>query len=287
MTYLNMPQYKGGKDDWLISFLKQKEGFRKVAEKDPTDGIMTVGYGFTDPTIVSKYTKRAMTEAEADNYLRKEVATRRRKLEKIVPNWNSMTDNQKDSLTSYYFNFPFHNDPNSKAKRHYSPKLFKYLSEKNWKEAAKQIDAGMKQAKGLRIRRLEEQEHFLGGPSNEKITIPYPERTGNDYNYARANQLGYRRDRSGHLPTRDDQTGMYLKMPSNPTYLRALAEDASLGYIPTQQGIESGDTYTDTWQANEMFGDYIKALEKARTTQVKPPRRGPDWESFFNGLNSK
>ena len=152
-----LPRFRDGSDDELLNYVADKEGFSsKVYEDTLANGLPTIGYGFTDPAIIKKYGRTGMTKEQARAILKDELDKRAKKLSTIVPHWDEMTQNQRDSLLSYYYNFPFHNDPKSKARSHYSPKLFKALEDRDYKEAAKQMDGGINQARGLRKRRLEE-----------------------------------------------------------------------------------------------------------------------------------
>lgn len=54
-------------------------------------------------------------------------------------------------------------------------------------------------------------------------------------------------DNSYHLGSRDPKTGRIFKSPTHPTYLKALMEDAKLGYYPKTI---NGKTYTNTWKGN-------------------------------------
>lgn len=68
-------------------------------------------------------------------------------------------------------------------------------------------------------------------------------------------------DKSFHLSSRDPKTGRIFKAPHHPTYLEALAEDASLGYYST---IDSkGNTYTETWEGNIQYPREIEVPYKA------------------------
>lgn len=53
-----------------------------------------------------------------------------------------------------------------------------------------------------------------------------------------------------HLQSRDPKTGRILKMPSHPTYLEAIFNDARMGYYPKVDN--KGVTYTDTWEGNKF-----------------------------------
>lgn len=166
----------GGKyvpSDYIIDFIKDKEGFRGKTYKDGK-GIDTIGYGFTDPNLLKKYVGKEMSKKDAEAQLRKELNSRIKVLESTVPNWEILPQDSRDALLSYHYNFPI----SEKS----SPKLFKALREQNWYEAAKQIDAGIndKDNPGLRIRREEEQKLFKRGfiperkNPNESIT-QYPD----------------------------------------------------------------------------------------------------------------
>lgn len=65
-------------------------------------------------------------------------------------------------------------------------------------------------------------------------------------------------DKSYHLGSRDPKTGRILKAPHHHTYLKALLEDASLGYYPTTD--KNGNTYTETWEGNNRHdnGGYLE-----------------------------
>jgi hypothetical protein len=53
---------------------------------------------------------------------------------------------------------------------------------------------------------------------------------GRTYDHARAKELGYKRDETGHLPSRDTETGRVLKGKKHPTYKLAKKVDKKLGY---------------------------------------------------------
>lgn len=85
-----------------------------------------------------------------------------------------------------------------------------------------------------------------------KNPIIYPLLTDKDYDTDVAQQLGYGRGENGHLPSRNYLTGDILKHPTHPTFLKALLEDARLGYYPTKDH-KKGRSRTATWKGNEKF----------------------------------
>ena len=68
-------------------------------------------------------------------------------------------------------------------------------------------------------------------------------------------------DKSYHLSSRDPKTGRIFKAPHHPTYLKALVEDAKLGYYPTIDS--NGNTYTETWRGNTQYPREIEIPYKA------------------------
>jgi hypothetical protein len=62
-----------------------------------------------------------------------------------------------------------------------------------------------------------------------------------DYDIDRALELGYGRDKSGHMYSRDYETGRILKSKNHETYQQALDDDRKIGYYPVEH---NGQTYT-------------------------------------------
>lgn len=173
-----LPGYAGGKAtplDDTLEFLKQYEGF-----KDTTylygNGIPTIGYGFTDSSLVNK---GKITRAEADDRLRQEVLKRESVLSRMK-NWDKLSEESKTALRSYYYNYP--------AGFKDTTKFMKYWNSGQYSKAIKEIDAGMydKKNSGLRTRRLAEQALLRNDPFlmqrssivSEKpkdVTIQYPD----------------------------------------------------------------------------------------------------------------
>lgn len=67
-----------------------------------------------------------------------------------------------------------------------------------------------------------------------------------------------------HLQSRDPKTGRILKSPLHPTYLQAIATDASMGYYPVVDN--QGNTYTQTWEGNQF--------KSGGSIHIKPSKRG-------------
>ena len=158
-----LPFYRGGKDpyDDTIGFLKQYEGFKDTTYLDG-NGIPTIGYGFTDSSLVKK---GKISREEADIQLRKEVLKRESNLQKLK-HWDKLNENSKTALRSYYYNYP--------AGFKDTTKFMKYWNAGDFQNAIREVDAGMNDKKnpGLRIRRLQEQSMLRQDPFLMKRVSP-------------------------------------------------------------------------------------------------------------------
>lgn len=151
-----LPTYAGGKSDAYsdtVDFLKQYEGFKDTTYLDG-NGVPTIGYGFTDSTLVGK---GKITKAAADARLRQEVINRDRFLSRLK-NWDKLNEGSKTALRSYYYNYP--------AGFKDTTKFMKAWNAGDYAEAIRQVDAGMNDPKnkGLRTRRLAEQALLKADP---------------------------------------------------------------------------------------------------------------------------
>lgn len=150
-----LPRYAEGKDPYeeTMNFLRKHEGFKDTTYLDG-NGVPTIGYGFTDSTLIKK---GKMSRTEADKRLRQEVINREAFLSKMK-NWDKLSDSSKTALRSYYYNYP--------AGFKDTTKFIKAWNSGNYAEAIRQVDAGMndKSNRGLRTRRLEEQALLKSDP---------------------------------------------------------------------------------------------------------------------------
>ena len=108
-------------------------------------------------------------------------------------------------------------------------------------------------AKGGRMKNWTMQDE--AGYRHWRQNLPKNLRNTNDNDYdmraaykAGAQPMWNDEDKSYHLQSRDPETGRIFKAPHHPTYLKALLEDARLGYYPTMD--KDGNTYTETWEGN-------------------------------------
>jgi len=79
-----------------LNLIKQFEGCRLTAYKDSV-GVLTIGYGHTKGVKAGQ----KITQAEADEYLKQDVVTAERAVNKYKYNYNQ---NQFDALVSFTFN---------------------------------------------------------------------------------------------------------------------------------------------------------------------------------------
>ena len=153
-------------NDFLYSFIKELEGNLPYPQ-DIGDGKITIGSGLTNPKWINLYNKKGKwTEEDNRRAVIEEIETRRKWAEENVPNWNILPLDSQNALLSYKYNYDFN--------KNNSPKLYEALSNKDYEEAAKQIDAtssNPKFKKGLLARRQREQELFRKGIDSTKLVL--------------------------------------------------------------------------------------------------------------------
>ncbi len=135
---------------WLVDFVKEKEGFRSEAYKDPA-GVVTIGYGTTKGVRLGD----TITEEEANERLEEELHDF---LDYVISfsdannyDWNP---NQIGSLTSFCYNLG----------KGSLKQVTKNATRDNETIATKMLlykNAGGKVLRGLEIRRQEESDHFI------------------------------------------------------------------------------------------------------------------------------
>ena len=137
----------------IIDYIKKTEGFRDKWYKDG-NGIDTIGYGFTGDNV-KKLFADGITREQTDKYFLETLNRRAKILERDTPNWDKLTQSQKDSLLSYAYNIGPGNYKRSK-------KLQEALLNEDWDNVANNISIGYndKRNPGLRKRRDYERELF-------------------------------------------------------------------------------------------------------------------------------
>jgi lysozyme len=88
------------------AFVSRHEGLRLESYLDPA-GVWTVGYGHTGPGV---HAGLRITQAQADDYLRRDLALAAAKLAAVVnaETVENLTDNQYAALLSFVFNLGAH-----------------------------------------------------------------------------------------------------------------------------------------------------------------------------------
>lgn len=143
----------------IKDYIKKTEGFRSNWYLDG-NGVPTVGYGFTGKYYKEKYPD-GMTREQADKEFDRVLDKFAGMVKTHTPNYDSLSQNQKDALLSYMYNV----GPGNYTKK--SPKFQQALRDKDWNAAAQHMDIGYndKRNPGLRKRRDYERNLFLNSTS--------------------------------------------------------------------------------------------------------------------------
>ena len=141
----------------IIDYIKKTEGFRDKWYKDG-NGIDTIGYGFTGSRIKKLY-PNGITREQADKEFADSIIKRAAILQRDTPNWNKLSQSQRDALLSYHYNV------GEGSYRNKHKKLQQALTDSDWENVILNMDAGYNDKKnpGLRIRRDYERELFRSG----------------------------------------------------------------------------------------------------------------------------
>ena len=214
----------------IIDYIKKTEAFRDKWYKDG-NGIDTIGYGFTG-SQVKKLFPNGITREQADKYFADSIAKRAVILARDTPNWDSLTQNQRDALLSYHYNI------GEGSYRNKHKNLQKALTEKDWETAIANIDAGYNDKKnpGLRKRRDYERALFRSG-STSSLTGDEEKQFRDWYDrYSRSHDLnpnpdvkehyydyrGYWKNRTPEQANIEWQLDSHLpdtyKLPGHPTF---------------------------------------------------------------------
>lgn len=118
---------------------------------------------------------------------------------------------------------------------------------------------------------------WKNGKQVYKNGVPYDDDNHNlEYDHARATQLGYTPDKTGHYSTRDYETGRYLKSPAHPTIMKSIVSDLGVGYNPYYDK-RDGQMYSDTW---------MKPLKDEVNTPYLPKFGGGKRTTYENIIDS-
>ena len=167
--------------DWVI----REEGFLNEPT-DIGDGKITLGSGLTDPRWHKLYNERGGKWSSEDNRraVAEELAKRNKWAEDSIPNWEYFPNDAKRAMLSYKYNYDF--TPSN------SPKLFNAMSNLDFLEAVRQMDATSKDPKfrkGLEERRARErawalrgiEDNFFSNKPEEPVEMPDALTVSNPY----------------------------------------------------------------------------------------------------------
>lgn len=176
----------------IIDYIKKTEAFRDKWYKDG-NGIDTIGYGFTG-SKVKKLFPNGITREQADKYFADSINRRIQILAKDTPNWNNLSQQQRDALLSYHYNV------GEGSYRNNHPKLQEALRKQDWENVILNMDAGYNDKKnpGLRTRRDYERQLFRSGINSSSTGDE--EKNFRDWydTYARAHNLDLNPDAKEH-----------------------------------------------------------------------------------------
>lgn len=140
-----------------VNLIGTFEGFMPRIYKD-SGGVETIGYGETDRDFINRYRGRQISRVEATQQLRNRAQWFYDQVANKTVGWDKLNQDQRDVLTSYAYNIGV-----GGYQRH--KKLLAAIAAGDYNLAAKNINAGMNDARnpGLRKRRLKEQFIFTNG----------------------------------------------------------------------------------------------------------------------------
>ena len=273
----------------IIDYIKKTEGFRDKWYKDG-NGIDTIGYGFTGSRIKKLY-PNGITREQADKEFADSIAKRALILEKDTPNWNKLSQSQRDALLSYHYNV------GEGSYRNKHKKLQQALANSDWENVVLNMDAGYndKNKPGLRTRRDYERELFRSGMvasltgdeekafrnwydrySRSQDLDPNPDAKEHYYDYRT-----YWKNRTEQQKNDEWKLGNHLpdtyKMPGHPTFSTESIYSTRKTPGGTWKKVGLGPVY------DEQFVDskYTKNLRKYQNVSfkyggihIKPSKRG-------------
>jgi hypothetical protein len=129
---------------------------------------------------------------------------------------------------------------------------------------------------------------WKAGAKPYQYGIPYEDDNHNtDYDQARANQLNYSADETGHYPTRDYETGRYLKSPTHPTVTLGTYTDMGLGYDvwynKKDKSLYSQPNFTSTYKDRlPKFEDGEEKFKLKKTPEFVQAGKDNSWSKVTN-----
>lgn len=151
------------------SLVGELEGFRSTPYKDVA-GYSTIGYGSRRPSLLSRYSKRPMTELEGQVYLNNDLNRRREQIRKTYAKFDELNPNQQAALMSFHYNVGHNAFANSTLlKRLNAGELAQVPGEfARWKYAGGRVSKGLINRRNMEIKEWKR-------PYVEEPTLPTPE----------------------------------------------------------------------------------------------------------------
>ena len=249
-----------------VNLIGTFEGFMPRIYKD-SGGVETIGYGETDRDFINKYRGRQISRAEATQQLRNRAQWFYDQVANKTVGWDKLNQDQRDVLTSYAYNIGV-----GGYQRH--KKLLAAIAAGDYNLAAKNINAGMNDARnpGLRKRRLKEQFIFTNGYGGDLF---------NSYNKIHVNG-----DTKGFVkptpvvPTANNLNEGFMTnvVPKPDPMLKDFEDLERLRYMGSRlpQFKAGGKVKNDSFDVDKYFEEARRKNDDSKTTHVT-----------FNPLNKR
>lgn len=289
--------YKPSKE--ILDYIKKTEAFRDKWYQDG-NGIWTIGYGFTGEKV-KKLFPNGITREQADKYFADSIAKRALILAKDTPNWDSLSQNQRDALLSYHYNI------GEGSYRNKHKNLQAALTNKDWDKVIANMDAGYNDKKnpGLRKRRDYERELFRSG-SVTSLTGDEENAFQNWYShFAAARRLDTNPDAKEHYydyrgywknRTKEDEQNELIfdshlpdtyKLPGHPTFSRESKYSTKKNPGGTWVKTGLGPIYDEVFVSNEGLKKFKNATfaygGEKQNGQIEPSIITAKLPAKFNG----
>lgn len=249
-----------------VNLIGTFEGFMPRIYKD-SGGVETIGYGETDRDFINRYRGRQISRAEATQQLRNRAQWFYDQVANKTVGWDKLNQDQRDVLTSYAYNIGV-----GGYQRH--KRLLAAIAAGDYNLAAKNINAGMNDARnpGLRKRRLKEQFIFTNGYGGDLF---------NSYNKIHTNG-----DTKGFIkpvvvtPTATNLNEGFMTnvVPKPDPMLKDFEDLERLRYMGSRlpQFKAGGKIKNDSFDVDKYFEEARRKNDDSKTTHV-----------IFNGLNER
>lgn len=241
-----------------VNLIGTFEGFMPRIYKD-SGGVETIGYGETDRDFINRYRGRQISRAEATQQLRNRAQWFYDQVANKTVGWDKLNQDQRDVLTSYAYNIGV-----GGYQRH--KRLLAAIAAGDYNLAAKNINAGMNDARnpGLRKRRLKEQFIFTNGYGGDLF---------NSYNkiYTNGDTKGFVKP-TPVVPTANNLNEGFMTniVPKPDPMLKDFEDLERLRYMGSRlpQFKAGGKVKNDSFDVDKYFEEARRKNDDSKTTQV-------------------